>query len=258
LRVLNAARPVPFPVDDAAEVNEANRLRYRYLDLRRPAMQQRLRLRHEVTRMVRARLQAAGFIEVETPILTRSTPEGARDYLVPSRVQRGAFYALPQSPQLFKQILMVGGVDRYYQIVRCFRDEDLRSDRQPEFTQIDVEASFIDEEFVYTVVEGLFTSIFPIANVPVKTPFPRLTWQEAMDRFGSDRPDTRFGMELIDIKRPAQSIEFPAFREAQSVRGIVVPGGASLSRKRIDDLTDEAKKMGAGGLIWIKFDAQRG
>ncbi len=198
-----------------------------------------------------------GFIEVETPVLTKSTPEGARDYLVPSRVHNGQFYALPQSPQIFKQLLMVSGMDRYYQIARCFRDEDLRRDRQPEFTQLDVEASFIDEEFIYALIEGLFTEFFPVANIPVTTPFPRMTWQESMDRFGIDRPDTRFGMELVDITDAAKTIEFPAFKEAKTVRAIVVPGGASFSRKKLDDLTEEAKKAGAGGLIWIKFDAQR-
>jgi len=258
VEILNTSETPPFAIDDEVDAADELRLKYRYLDLRRPSLTRNITLRDNVAFGVRDYMHRQGFLEIETPMLTRSTPEGARDYLVPSRVHNGMFYALPQSPQIFKQLLMVSGMERYYQIVRCFRDEDLRRDRQPEFTQIDIEASFIDEEFVYTLIEGLFTSIFPIANVPVKTPFPRLKWQEAMDRFGSDRPDTRFGMELIDIKSAAQSIEFPAFREAPSVRGIVVPGGASLSRKRIDDLTEEAKKLGAGGLIWIKFDAQRG
>jgi aspartyl-tRNA synthetase len=258
VEILNTSETPPFAIDDEVEAADELRLKYRYLDLRRPSLARNITLRDNVAFGVRDYMHRQGFLEIETPMLTRSTPEGARDYLVPSRIHHGMFYALPQSPQIFKQLLMVSGMERYYQIVRCFRDEDLRRDRQPEFTQIDIEASFIDEEFVYTLIEGLFSSIFPIANVPVKTPFPRLKWQEAMDRFGSDRPDTRFGMELIDIKRAAESIEFPAFREAQSVRGIVLPGGASLSRKRIDDLTDEAKKLGAGGLIWIKFDAQRG
>ncbi len=258
VEILNTSETPPFAIDDAVDAADELRLKYRYLDLRRPSLARNLTLRDNVAFGVRDYMHRQDFLEIETPMLTRSTPEGARDYLVPSRVHHGMFYALPQSPQIFKQLLMVSGMERYYQIVRCFRDEDLRRDRQPEFTQIDIEASFIDEEFVHALIEGLFTSIFPIANIPVKTPFPRLTWQEAMDRFGSDRPDTRFGMELIDIQRAARAIEFPAFREAQSVRGIVVPGGASLSRKRIDDLTEEAKKLGAGGLIWIKFDAQRG
>ncbi|HEY8183843.1 MAG TPA: aspartate--tRNA ligase [Thermoanaerobaculia bacterium] len=258
VEILNTSETPPFAIDDEVDAADELRLKYRYLDLRRPSLTRNITLRDNVAFGVRDYMHRQGFLEIETPMLTRSTPEGARDYLVPSRVHNGMFYALPQSPQIFKQLLMVSGMERYYQIVRCFRDEDLRRDRQPEFTQVDIEASFIDEEFVYTLIEGLFTSIFPIANIPVKTPFPRLKWQEAMDRFGSDRPDTRFGMELVDIKSTAQSIEFPAFREAPSVRGIVVPGGASLSRKRIDDLTEEAKKLGAGGLIWIKFDAQRG
>jgi aspartyl-tRNA synthetase len=258
VEILNTSETPPFAIDDEVDAADELRLKYRYLDLRRPSLTRNITLRDNVAFGVRDYMHRQGFLEIETPMLTRSTPEGARDYLVPSRVHHGMFYALPQSPQIFKQLLMVSGMERYYQIVRCFRDEDLRRDRQPEFTQIDIEASFIDEEFVYTLIEGLFTSIFPIANVPVKTPFPRLKWQEAMDRYGSDRPDTRFGMELVDIRSAAQSIEFPAFREAQSVRGIVVPGGASLSRKRIDDLTEEAKKLGAGGLIWIKFDTQRG
>jgi aspartyl-tRNA synthetase len=258
IEILNTSETPPFPIEDETEAAEELRLKYRYLDLRRPALTRNIVLRDQVAFGVRDYMHKQGFLEIETPMLTRSTPEGARDYLVPSRIHRGMFYALPQSPQIFKQLLMVSGMERYYQIVRCFRDEDLRRDRQPEFTQVDIEGSFIDEEFVYQLIEGLFSSIFPIAGVPVQTPFPRLTWQEAMDRFGSDRPDTRFGMELIDIKAAAQSIEFAPFREAQSVRGIVVPGGASLSRKRIDELTEEAKKLGAGGLIWIKFDAQRG
>src|SRR4029077_6097276 len=199
-----------------------------------------------------------GFFEIETPMLTKSTPEGARDYLVPSRVHKGTFYALPQSPRSFKRFLVVSGFERYYQIVRCFRDEDLRTDRQPEFTQVDIEASFIDEEFVFRLIEGLFGEVFPIAGIPITTPFPRMTWQVAMDRYGIDRPDTRFGMELIDITSIARAIDFPAFREAQTVRAIVVPGGAALSRKRLDDLAEEAKKLGAGGLVWVKFDAQRG
>ena len=258
IEILNPAETPPFPIEDEADAAEELRLKYRYLDLRRPSLTRNIVLRDQVAFGVRDYMHREEFLEIETPMLTRSTPEGARDYLVPSRIHHGMFYALPQSPQIFKQLLMVSGMERYYQIVRCFRDEDLRRDRQPEFTQVDIESSFIDEEFVYTLIEGLFAHIFPIANVPVTTPFPRLRWQEAMDRFGSDRPDMRFGMELIDIKNAAQSIEFAPFREAQSVRAIVVPGGASFSRKKIDDLTEEAKKLGAGGLIWIKFDAQRG
>src|SRR6266849_335822 len=258
IEILNTSETPPFPIEDQTEAAEELRLKYRYLDLRRPSLTHNIALRDKVAFGVRDYMHRQGFLEIETPMLTRSTPEGARDYLVPSRIHHGMFYALPQSPQIFKQLLMVSGMERYYQIVRCFRDEDLRRDRQPEFTQIDIEASFIDEEFVYGLIEGLFAEIFPLADVPVQTPFPRLKWQEAMDRYGSDRPDTRFGMELIDIRNAAQSVEFPAFREAQSIRAIVVPGGASFSRKKIDDLTEEAKKLGAGGLIWVKYDAQRG
>ncbi len=258
IELLSRAETPPFPIDDEVDAAEDLRLKYRYLDLRRPALTRNLILRDRVAYGVRDYMHRQGFLEIETPMLTRSTPEGARDYLVPSRVNKGTFYALPQSPQIFKQLLMVSGLDRYYQIARCFRDEDLRRDRQPEFTQVDIEASFIDEESVFTLIEGMFAEVFPLANIPITTPFPRMRWQEAMDRFGIDRPDTRFGMELIDITSVAKAIDFAAFREAETVRAIVVPGGASLSRKRIDDLTEEAKKLGASGLVWIKFDAQRG
>ncbi|HEX8169442.1 MAG TPA: aspartate--tRNA ligase [Thermoanaerobaculia bacterium] len=256
--ILNRADTPPFPIEDDTDAAEELRLQYRYLDLRRPSLAQNLVLRHKTLTAVRNYFDRHGFIEVETPILTKSTPEGARDYLVPSRVHKGQFFALPQSPQIFKQLCMVAGLERYFQIARCFRDEDLRRDRQPEFTQIDVEASFIDEEFIYSTMEGLFAEIFPLAGVEVQTPFPRMTWQEAMDRFGIDRPDTRFGMELIDITAAAQSIAFEPFRAAQTVRAIVVPNGAALSRKRIDELTESAKSLGASGLVWMKFDAQRG
>jgi aspartyl-tRNA synthetase len=258
IEILNRAETPPFPIDDETEAAEELRLKHRVLDLRRPSLTHNLMLRHRVTFAVRDYMNRNGFLEIETPILTRSTPEGARDYLVPSRVHKGMFYALPQSPQIFKQLLMVSGFDRYFQIVKCFRDEDLRRDRQPEFTQIDIEASFIDEEFVFRLIEGMFAEVFPIAGIPVTTPFPLMRWQEAMDRFGVDRPDLRFAMELIDITPQAQAIAFEPFRNAATVRAIVVPGGASLSRKRIDELTEEAKKLGAAGLIWMKFDAQRG
>ncbi|HEU4888503.1 MAG TPA: aspartate--tRNA ligase [Thermoanaerobaculia bacterium] len=256
--ILNRAETPPFPIDDDADAAEELRLQYRYLDLRRPTLTRNLMLRHKLVFGTRNYFDRLGFLEVETPILTKSTPEGARDYLVPSRVHKGQFYALPQSPQIFKQLCMVAGLERYFQIARCFRDEDLRRDRQPEFTQIDVEASFIDEEFIYSTIEGLFAEIFPVANIPVTTPFPRMTWQEAMDRFGIDRPDTRFGMELKDITAQAKQLAFEPFRAAQTVRAIVVPGGAAFSRKRLDDLAEDAKKMKASGLVWIKFDAQRG
>jgi aspartyl-tRNA synthetase len=256
--ILNRAETTPFPIDDDTDAAEELRLQYRYLDLRRPTLSRNLMLRHKLVFATRNYFDRLGFLEVETPILTKSTPEGARDYLVPSRVHKGQFYALPQSPQIFKQLCMVAGLERYFQIARCFRDEDLRRDRQPEFTQIDVEASFIDEEFIYSTIEGLFAEIFPAANIPVTTPFPRMTWQEAMDRFGIDRPDTRFGMELNDITAQAQQLAFEPFKAAQTVRAIVVPGGAAFSRKRLDDLAEDAKKMKASGLVWIKFDAQRG
>ena len=258
IEILNRAETPPFMIEDEADAAEELRLKYRYLDLRRAPMTRNLMLRHQIVFAVRDYMNRNGFLEIETPVLTRSTPEGARDYLVPSRVHRGMFYALPQSPQIFKQLLMVSGLERYFQIARCFRDEDLRRDRQPEFTQVDVEASFIDEEFVYGLIEGLFAEIFPLAGIPAPTPFPRIPWQEAMNRFGIDRPDTRFGMELIDITEAARATPFEPFRAAATVRGIVVPGGASLSRKRIDELTEEAKKLGASGLVWVKFDVQKG
>jgi aspartyl-tRNA synthetase len=258
ITILNRADTPPFMIEDDTDAAEELRLQYRYLDLRRPALARNLVLRHKMLTATRNYFDRHAFIEVETPILTKSTPEGARDYLVPSRVHKGTFYALPQSPQIFKQLCMVAGLERYFQIARCFRDEDLRRDRQPEFTQIDVEASFIDEEFIFSMTEGLLAEIFPLAGIPVTLPLPRMKWQEAMDRFGIDRPDTRFGMELIDISDAAKAMAFEPFRAAQTVRAIVVPGGASFSRKRIDDLTEEAKKGGASGLVWIKFDAQRG
>lgn len=258
VEILNRSATPPFAIEDGTDAAEELRLKYRYLDLRRPSLTRNMILRHRVSFAVRDYMNRHGFLEIETPILGKSTPEGARDYLVPSRVHNGNFYALPQSPQIFKQLCMVAGLERYFQIARCFRDEDLRRDRQPEFTQIDIEASFIDEEVIFSLVEGLFAEIFPIADIHAKTPFPRMTWHEAMDRFGIDRPDTRFGMELKDITAAAQVVEFEPFRSSATVRGIVIPNGAALSRKKIDDLTEEAKKLGASGLVWIKFDAQRG
>jgi aspartyl-tRNA synthetase len=258
IEILNRADTPPFPIEDDTDAADELRLQYRYLDMRRPALARNLMLRHKLVFRTRDYFDRHGFLEIETPILTKSTPEGARDYLVPSRVHKGQFYALPQSPQIFKQLCMVAGLERYFQIARCFRDEDLRRDRQPEFTQIDVEASFIDEEFIYQLIEGLFEEVFPLAGIEVKTPFPRMTWQEAMDRYGIDRPDTRFGMELIDITNAAKQIAFEPFQNAQTIRAIVVPNGAALSRKRIDELTEEAKKLKASGLVWMKFDAQRG
>lgn len=263
IEILNRAQTPPFAIEDEPSASEEMRLKYRYLDLRRGPLTKNLILRDRVCYTVRDYMHRSGFLEVETPILTKSTPEGARDYLVPSRVQRGSFYALPQSPQLFKQLLMVSGMDRYYQIARCFRDEDLRSDRQPEFTQVDIEASFIDEEFIYSLIEGLFEKIFPLAGIPVATPFPRMKWQEAMDRFGIDRPDTRFGMELVDLSGVISQIPFAPFQQAieskGTVRAIMVPGAAAkFSRKRIDELTEYAKMFKATGVVWIKFDSEGG
>jgi len=261
LRVLNTARPTPYPIDDITEVSEPNRLRYRYLDLRRPRVQRNLLLRHEVTRAVREYLNAAGFVEVETPVLTRSTPEGARDYLVPSRVQRGSFYALPQSPQLFKQLLMVAGLDRYYQIARCFRDEDLRADRQPEFTQIDLEMSFVTPADVMAVVEPMIAALFTeVRGRPTPRPFPVLRHAEAMLRYGIDRPDLRVDLELADFTTCFAGTGFRVFAEALAagnpIRGLAVPGGgAALSRRELDDLVGFATAEGAGGLTWIKIGA---
>jgi aspartyl-tRNA synthetase len=260
IELLSRADTPPFPIDDEVVAAEDLRLKYRYLDLRRPGLTRNLILRDRVAHGVRDYMHRQGFLEIETPILTKSTPEGARDYLVPSRVSKGTFYALPQSPQIFKQLLMVSGLDRYYQIARCFRDEDLRRDRQPEFTQVDIEASFIDEEFVFTLIEGMFAEVFPLAGIPITTPFPRMRWQEAMDRFGIDRPDTRFGMELQDVTEWVREVEAPFLRDAMQggalAKAIIVPDGAAFSRKQLDDLTEYAKSLGASGLMWVKFDPQ--
>jgi len=253
IELYNRSETPPFPIEDELHTAEELRLKYRYLDLRRPVLAKNFILRDRIVFAIRDYMHRHGFLDIETPILTKSTPEGARDYLVPSRVHKGQWYALPQSPQIFKQLLQVAGMERYYQIARCFRDEDNRSDRQPEFTQIDVEASFIEEEFVYALIEGLFAEIFPLAGVPVTTPFPRMTWQEAMERYGIDRPDTRFGMLLHEVTAP---IAFPPFQEAQTVRGLAVPGGASFSRKRLDDLVAAAKARGVM-LVWLKLDAEK-
>ncbi len=259
LEILNASRPSPFAIDDEAVVTENTRLKFRYLDLRRPFMQKFLRLRHEVCRLSRELLNSEGFLEVETPMLTRSTPEGARDYLVPSRVNQGSFFALPQSPQLFKQLLMVSGLDRYYQIARCFRDEDLRADRQPEFTQIDLEMSFAGSEAVMNLVEGLLKKLFSeLAGLEFNAAFPRMPYAEAMARFGSDRPDTRFGLELKDLTEVFAGSGFKVFKQAVdgggAVKAIVVKGGAAMSRKEIDDLGSYASDFGAKGMAWIKIN----
>ncbi|MEB2283923.1 MAG: aspartate--tRNA ligase [Polyangiaceae bacterium UTPRO1] len=259
LRVLNSARPSPFPVDDAIDTAEAVRLRYRYLDLRRPRMFRNLWLRHRLAARTRDYLNRHGFLEVETPMLTRSTPEGARDYLVPSRVNPGTFFALPQSPQLFKQILMVAGVDRYYQIARCFRDEDLRADRQPEFTQIDLEMSFLGRPAIFRLMEGLVAELFAEAEVAMPaSPLPVLSYAEAMARFGCDRPDTRFGLELVDCAAVFAGSGFKVFADALArggtVKAIVVPDGSQLSRKDLDDLTGFVAVYGAKGLAWIRIN----
>jgi aspartyl-tRNA synthetase len=259
LRILNSSKTPPFELEDfRVDTSEALRLKYRYLDLRRPSIMQPILFRHRAAQVARRFLNEQGFIEVETPILTKSTPEGARDYLVPSRVQQGLFYALPQSPQLFKQLLMMSGLDRYYQLCRCFRDEDLRADRQPEFTQIDVEMAFVTEEDVYEVVEGLITTLLDeTIGVKVASPFPRLTFEECMARFGLDRPDTRFGLELSEVTKIVQESDFRTFKEVVAQGGMVkalcAPGLARLSRKELDDLTEFAAVYGAKGLAWVKM-----
>jgi aspartyl-tRNA synthetase len=256
VRILNESRPLPFPLDDSQETAEALRLRYRYLDLRRPAMLDHLRLRDRVCRAVRDFLHREGFIEVETPVLTRSTPEGARDFLVPSRLARGSFYALPQSPQLFKQILMVAGLERYFQIVRCFRDEDLRADRQPEFTQIDIETAFLDRDSFLPIMEGLVAEIFDRARgLALPRPFPRLAWDEAIARYGSDKPDLRFGLELRDCSALFRAADFQVFAQAVAqggaVKALTIPD-PGLSRKDLDALVAEARSHGARGLVWVR------
>lgn len=257
--ILNDARTVPFQIEPTSErdlASEDLRLKYRYLDLRRPQLQSNLRLRHKVVREIRAYMDAAGFTEIETPILIKSTPEGARDYIVPSRTFPGKFYALPQSPQLFKQLCMIAGLDKYYQIARCFRDEDLRADRQPEFTQLDVEISFATLEQIYALIEGLFQRVFRLVDVELETPFLRLPYAESVRRFGSDKPDMRFAMELQDLSDELKATEFPAFKSALENRGavkaIVLSGGANTSRKTIDELGEFVKRYGANGLAWIK------
>ncbi len=258
LEILTAAETPPFVVEDRVNASEELRLTHRYLDLRRPEMTANLVLRHQVVAATRRYFDDMDFLEVETPILTRSTPEGARDFLVPSRIHKSSFYALPQSPQLFKQLLQVAGLGRYMQITRCFRDEDLRSDRQPEFTQVDVEASFVTEEDIYTLVEGLFARIFPLVGIEPPATFPRLSYDEAMERFGSDRPDTRFGLELEELGPVCEGCGFRVLEEAAAegrVKSLVLPGGASLSRKQLDALSEFVKPYGAAGALWFKRTA---
>jgi aspartyl-tRNA synthetase len=259
LRVLNEARTPPFAIAEDGQVSEDIRLRYRYLDLRRPRLQANLGLRHRVALAVRKFFDANGFWEIETPILTKSTPEGARDYLVPSRVHPGEFYALPQSPQIFKQILMIAGMDRYFQIVKCFRDEDLRADRQPEFTQVDVEMSFARPDLIFSIVEPLMQAVFREIGREIDVPFRRMPYAEAMARYGSDKPDLRCGMPIEDVSAAFTDSPFSVFRDALAaagvVRGIVIPAAAGSSRREIDELTEQARQAGASGLVWVRRGA---
>ncbi len=259
LRVLNSSKTPPFYIQDDVDVDENIRLKYRYLDLRRPEMQRNLILRHKVTKAMRDFFDNHDFMEIETPMLTKSTPEGARDYLVPSRVNAGTFYALPQSPQIFKQILMVAGYEKYFQIVRCFRDEDLRADRQPEFTQLDIEVSFINEEDILTMLEQMVAHVFKTTmGKDLVLPMPRITWDEAMDKYGSDKPDLRFDMAFTDVTEYVKDTEFKVFRSVIDnggvVKGIVVPGDAGIPRRELDDLVDYVGRYGAKGLAWACFN----
>jgi aspartyl-tRNA synthetase len=260
LEILNSSETPPFPLNELAEVSEDVRLRHRYIDLRRPEMLQKLRFRSKITSHLRHFLDDNGFLDIETPILTKATPEGARDYLVPSRTHEGSFFALPQSPQLFKQLLMVSGMDRYYQVVRCFRDEDLRADRQPEFTQIDIETSFVDEEDLMSMMEQMIRELFEkTLGESLPNPFPRMTYQDAMTRFGSDKPDLRIDLELVDVNDLMKSVDFkvfsgPANDDKGRVAALRVPNGASLSRKMIDDYTKYVSIYGAKGLAYIKVN----
>jgi aspartyl-tRNA synthetase len=261
VKIINEAKTTPFVIADKTEVSEDVRLNYRYLDLRRPVMYETFKMRHQVTKTIRDFLDSEGFLDVETPILTKSTPEGARDYLVPSRVHPGEFYALPQSPQIFKQLLMVGGFERYYQIARCFRDEDLRADRQPEFTQIDIETSFMSQDDIIAMMETLMTKLMKnVKGLEITAPFPRMSYTEAMNRFGSDKPDTRFGLELVDVCEFAKDSSFKVFAAAiengGQVKAINVTGSADkYSRKDIDALTEFVGVYGAKGLAWLKVEA---
>lgn len=256
LKILNTAKVPPFMIADPPQASEELRFKYRYLDMRRPSLQRNIKLRHQAALCVRNYMSENGFLEIETPFLTKSTPEGARDYLVPSRMYRGRFYALPQSPQIFKQILMISGFDRYFQIVRCFRDEDLRADRQPEFTQIDIEMSFAEEEDVFDLNEGLMAAVFEIIGVKVERPFPRLTYQESMDKFGTDKPDLRFGMEIPDLTEVGASLDSELIKKALSsgglLKGLVLEGGGGYSRSQLDNLNKKAQELGGKGIIWIK------
>ena len=256
MEILNYADPLPFVISDRNSAEEDLRLKYRYLELRTEELQENIKMRHNTYQAVRNYLSKNNFIEVETPVLMKSTPEGARDYLVPSRIHHGKFYALPQSPQVYKQILMISGYDRYFQIVKCFRDEDLRADRQPEFTQIDIEMSFINEEIIFKEMEGLTQHIFKsVKNIDLPKTFPRLTYDQSMEIYGSDKPDTRFEMHLVDVKSHTDQSEFNAFKSSPYVKAVVVKSGAKYSRKNIDDYTDYVKKYKAKGLAWMKMES---
>ncbi|HPN60816.1 MAG TPA: aspartate--tRNA ligase [Bacilli bacterium] len=263
LKVLSEAEQPPMIIADETDALEDLRMKYRYLDLRRPIMQKNLMLRHRLTKTIREYFDNLGFVDVETPVFGKSTPEGARDYLVPSRVHPGKFYALPQSPQIYKQLLMIAGFEKYYQIVKCFRDEDLRADRQMEFTQIDMEMSFVDEEDIYLLIDGMLVKVMKdIKNVNLPLPLPRLTFEEAMSRFGTDKPDTRFAMELVDIHKAVNHLDFQVFQNTLKEQGLIkainVKNGAQVySRKEIDRLTQEVKKYRAQGLMWLKYENQQ-
>src|SRR5262245_44813289 len=259
LRLLNEAKTPPFPISEEANVAEETRLKYRYLDLRRPRLNDNIGLRHRITLALRNYFDAQGFWEIQPPILTKSTPEGARDFLVPSRVHPGEFFALPQSPQIFKQILMISGMDRYVQFARCFRDEDQRADRQLEFTQVDLEMSFATPALVYDIVEGALAAAFRAIGVDVSRPFRRMPYAEAIARYGADKPDLRFGLEIQDVGAHFAESPFGVFREAVAhggtVRGFVIPGAAKFSRRELDELVEQAKAFGAGGLVWARHSA---
>ncbi len=256
--ILNRSELPPFEISDSAEITEENRLRYRFLDLRRPSVQRRFIVRNEIYQIIHSYFHEHKFVEIETPFLTKSTPEGARDFLVPSRLHKGKFYALPQSPQLYKQILMISGFDRYVQIVKCFRDEDLRSDRQPEFTQIDLEMSFVTIEDIITITEGLFKRLWKeILGIDIETPFPRMSFNDAMTKFGSDKPDLRYGLQIVTLSNKLKDTNFRVFDEAietgKIIAGINAKGCANFSRKQIDELTEFVQKLGCKGLIWMKY-----
>ena len=259
LKILSKAQTIPFEITNSEKVNDELKLKYRYLDLRTPKLTKNIIMRHDIARVAREYFYENGFLEIETPMMIRSTPEGARDYLVPSRIHAGKFYALPQSPQIYKQLLMVAGFDRYIQLARCFRDEDLRADRQPEFTQIDMEMSFVDVEDILDIGEGLMKRLFKeIKGIDIETPIPRMTFADAMNRYGSDKPDTRFGMEIVDISEAVRDVDFVVFKSALevggSVRAIVIKNGAATyTRKEIDKLTEHAKGIGAKGLAYVRW-----